>query len=92
MRVRTGHGPEDWQDAGSAHGQPHGRGVYSGGLVVGVSSTESQRLAEKVYKARKPKVVTRQPDRSHQGKVYATEEERIAARRATWRASKARAR
>jgi hypothetical protein len=42
-------------DMGPSHGQPHGRGVYSGGLVVGVSRTQAQRLAEKASKAKHAK-------------------------------------
>lgn len=102
MRLQVA--PGIWEDRGPAAGFHHrgtmGGGLsYSGDLVVGLSGStrtpqEAARQREHAHAQQRyrERQATLQPDTAHQGKVYATEEERIAARRATWRASKARAR
>lgn len=55
--------------------------------ATAVKRRERNRKANETWRTK-----NRAPGRGHQGKVYATEEERIEARRATWRASKERER
>jgi hypothetical protein len=83
MRIRTGHGPKDWRDVGEGYA---GSIPLRGSLVVGgVTPAKPAQLTANQLKPDDRPVTVGRPRKP-------LTDAQTAARRATWRASKRRAR
>lgn len=98
MRIRSGHNPEDWIDCPPAN---PGSSPIRGSLVQGAPGPVAQRRLtrnqtrkdEREVAAGRPRLSPDVTPIGHGGRPgYASEEERLAARRLAWRESKRRAR